>query len=192
MVIDIVSYTAAQLTAMKPANRQKILTAQLKKNALLQKLKEDILELQRTLIDRGVFSSTVFDLKKAELTTACNTEVDELKSALLFSLGNALNSDSTDSDGEDSGGNSGGDDGGDDNSGDSGGDSSGDTSSTPPYSVDYALSEEDRMAVVKEYYETTYSDATERFTAFSNDTFAREYLGEMYAPLYHYFEDFTL
>lgn len=181
MVIDIVNYTATQLKGMKPAQVQKILSAQLKKNALLRKCSEDILEAKQRLITRGVFSSTLFDAKAAELTAACDVAVLELREALLFSLGNIQESGGT---GGDNSGNTGG------NTGENtGGD---DTSGVPPYPVDYALSEEDRMLAVKEYYETTYSDAVERFTVFSNDTFAREYLGEMYAPLYHYFEDFTL
>ena len=56
-----------------------------------------------------------------------------------------------------------------------------------PYLVDYSLSEADRMHVVKEYYETTYTDARERFIAFKKDDFVKAYIGELYAPLYDYF-----
>ncbi len=56
------------------------------------------------------------------------------------------------------------------------------------YPVDYSLPVEERMSQVRAYYQTTYSDAAERFNAFAADAFARTYLGELYAPLYHYFE----
>ncbi len=158
MVIDIVSYTTEQFAAMKTANLQKICNAQLKKNALLKALERDILEAKERLVNRGAFTSTIFESKKAELTAACNVEIESVRAALLFSLRYA-------------------------------GATSGDSAAEDaPYSVDYALSEEDRMLVVKAYYEDTYTDATERFNAFVADAFARSYLGEMYAPLYHYFE----
>ncbi len=56
-----------------------------------------------------------------------------------------------------------------------------------PYPVDYSLSPEERMFAVKEYYETTYTDAVERYAKFNKDNFARGYLGELYAPLHDYF-----
>ena len=56
-----------------------------------------------------------------------------------------------------------------------------------PYEVDYSLSEADRMRIVKEYYETTYPNAGERFLAFKKDDFVKVYIGELYAPLYDYF-----
>ena len=60
-----------------------------------------------------------------------------------------------------------------------------------PYMVNYALSDTERFEIVKTYYETTYTDGKLRFEAFSKDTIAKAYLGELYAPLYHYFLDFT-
>lgn len=56
-----------------------------------------------------------------------------------------------------------------------------------PYTVDYSLSEEERMFIVKEYYETTYTDEYERYAAFKKDEFAKVYIGELYAPLHDYF-----
>ena len=56
-----------------------------------------------------------------------------------------------------------------------------------PYLVDYALEETERARIVKEYYDTTYTDAEERFTAFKEDLVAVRYLGEMYAPIWDYF-----
>lgn len=61
-----------------------------------------------------------------------------------------------------------------------------------PYTVDYTLSVEDRMYIVKDYYMETYSDGVERFEAFKADEVAKQYLCELYAPLYDYFRSFTL
>lgn len=59
------------------------------------------------------------------------------------------------------------------------------------YEVNYALSDTERLEVVKNYYLTTYSDAVERFAAFEEDPVAKQYLGEYYGPLYYYFQDAT-
>ncbi len=59
------------------------------------------------------------------------------------------------------------------------------------YEVDYSLSDAERVEVVKNYYDTTYTDALERLNAFNEDEVARQYLGEYYAPLYYYFYDAT-
>ncbi len=56
-----------------------------------------------------------------------------------------------------------------------------------PYEVDYALSETERAAAVKAYYEGKYSGVVERFEAFKKDKVAVQYLGEMYTALYDYF-----
>ncbi len=58
-----------------------------------------------------------------------------------------------------------------------------------PYEADYSLSAQERMLVVKAYYEEAYTDAQERFDAFVADEFAKTYLGEYYASLYYYFQD---
>lgn len=52
-----------------------------------------------------------------------------------------------------------------------------------PYLVDYSLTFEDRLNVVRTYYDTTYSNADEKFAAFINDKVAVKYLGEYYLPL---------
>lgn len=56
-----------------------------------------------------------------------------------------------------------------------------------PYTVNFALSYEARLTVVRNYYDSTYENAAERFEAFQEDVFAPRYLGELYASLYaHY------
>ena len=64
--------------------------------------------------------------------------------------------------------------------------------SDAPYLVDYSLSEEERMYIVKDYYMEQYSDDKERFETFKADEIAVQYLGELYAPMYDYFRSYTL
>ncbi len=59
--------------------------------------------------------------------------------------------------------------------------------SSAPYTVNYALTMEERFAIVRQYYEYTYSDAKECYNAFIADPVAKTYLGELYSPLHDYF-----
>ena len=61
------------------------------------------------------------------------------------------------------------------------------TVTNAPYTVDYALSDEARLNIVRNYYNTQYTNAVERFNAFKLDGIAPQYLGELYAPLYTYY-----
>lgn len=56
-----------------------------------------------------------------------------------------------------------------------------------PYTVNYALTLEERMIIVRDYYEDTYTNAAERYEAFKKDQVAKSYLGELYLPLHDYF-----
>lgn len=58
-----------------------------------------------------------------------------------------------------------------------------------PYRLDYSLSEGERFVIVREYYESTYTDGAERFEAFKADQNAKTYLGELYKAMYDYFYD---
>lgn len=66
-----------------------------------------------------------------------------------------------------------------------------DEESSNPYPLDYSLSDEERLEVVKNYYMTTYEDGHERFAAFKKDKVVRQYLGELYLPLYDYFATYA-
>ena len=57
-----------------------------------------------------------------------------------------------------------------------------------PYKVDYSLSEDQRLNLVRNYYLQTYADRKALFQAFRADTVAPKYLGELYKPLYDYFQ----
>lgn len=56
-----------------------------------------------------------------------------------------------------------------------------------PYRVDYSLSVLERALIVKEYYNTTYSDGQQRYEAFKADNFVKSYVGELYGGLRDYF-----
>ena len=56
-----------------------------------------------------------------------------------------------------------------------------------PYPLDYSLTDEERLIAVRDYYLNAYSDDSERFERFKKDEVAKQYLGEVYAPLYDYF-----
>ena len=53
--------------------------------------------------------------------------------------------------------------------------------------ADYSLSAEERVQAVKNYYQTKYSNASERFETFKKDETAPTYLGEYYSAVYDYF-----
>ncbi len=162
MIIDIINYTEEQYAALSAEKLQEIREAQLKKNKLLQSLAERLAAEKARLVDRGIFRSSIWTKRETELTAACNAEIEVVREALLFYLRYA---------GTESG---------------SGEDK---VPSGVPYTVDYSLNEEERLLIVKEYYLNAYSNGQARFDAFEADAFARSYLGELYAPLWHYFQD---
>jgi hypothetical protein len=58
----------------------------------------------------------------------------------------------------------------------------------PGYKVDYSLDFEARYEIVKAYYDSTYTNAEERFTQFKKDLVATKYLGELYAILFNLYK----
>lgn len=57
--------------------------------------------------------------------------------------------------------------------------------------ADYSLSATERVQAVKNYYHAKYTNSSERFDAFKNDTTAPTYLGEYYSATYDYFAQET-
>ncbi len=161
MTIDIIEYSELQYAALSSEKLEKIRAAQLKKDKLLQTLAARLKEEKQRLIDGGIFPSTMYAALETELTAACQAEIEEVREGLLFYLHYATN---------------------DGASGES------TSPSDVPYTVDYSFTVEERLAVVRGYYETTYPDAAARFNAFKEDAFAKSYLGELYAPLYYRFQ----
>ncbi len=161
MVIDIIDYTEEQFAAMAPAKISRIQAAQVKKNKLLRKLEEDIEGVRKKLVNNGTHASIILQKKREALTARCNTEIEEIRLALLFYLRYASGA----NDGEEE-----------------------KIPSGVPYKVDFSLSEEERMEEVKAYYMGAYANSYLRLDKYAADEFAKSYLGETYAPLYHYFE----
>ncbi len=159
MTIDIISYTPEQYAVLSSKALEEIRTAQRKKDALKAALNKRLETEKQKMIDRGCYLSNVWSRLCDELQTAYEKEVEIVRDNLLFFLHYA---DDVYSQG-------------------AGG-------ANAPYPVDYSLSVEDRVLILKEYYTSTYTDATVRFNAFNADTFARSYLEELYASLWHYFE----
>ena len=157
MVIDIISYTDEQFAALTEEQLLKVQQAQLKKNRLKAALIEDLDREQFRLIDNGIFISSIWELAKWKLNRAYQQEVDNVRDALLFYLRFGGKSENREEE------------------------------EYAPYTVDYSLSDTERFNIVKDYYQTAYTDGTERFEAFKEDKVAARYLGELYAPLYDYF-----
>ncbi len=163
MEIDIVSYTARQLASMPTAKLQAVRSAQLKKNKLLRDLEENLKKTRNQLVDNGIFASDIWIRKEQEMRAACTAAITEVRESLILYLQYGAGS------------------------------STGQVvPENVPYHVDFSLSYEQRMEEVKKYYTSTYPDYVELFEKFKQDEFARGYLGELYAPLYHYFDEMRM
>ena len=159
MVIDIITYTEAQFAALSTEKIEEIRNAQLKKNKLTLALEARLREEKQKLIDRGIYPSDIWGKIEAKLRAEYDNDVQILRDGLLFFLHYVAEKESA----------------------------GGATDNGVPYTVDYSLSEEERMLIVKEYYETTYSDPAQRYAAFKEDAFVKVYIGELYLPLHDYF-----
>lgn len=155
MVIDIISYTDAQMATLSNEQLMEVRQAQEKKDRMYAQLQEDLQAADADSIDKGMFDSTLRKLKREKLESNYQMEVERLRDGLLFFLRYSYRPGSP----------------------------------SVGYEVDYSLSDEERVAIVKGYYNTHYSDPVERLAAFEKDTVAKQYLGEFYAPLYYYFYD---
>lgn len=158
MTIDIINYTEEQFAALSTEKIEEIRNAQLKKNKLTAALEARLKKEKQALIDKGAYPSDVWKKIENKLRAAYASDVQILREGLLFFLHYVAE---------------------DGNKGEAG--------SSVPYTVDYSLSEEDRMLIVKAYYEDTYDDPLERYKAFKADTFVKSYIGELYLPLHDYF-----
>ncbi len=159
MTIDIINYTEEQFAALSTEKLEEIRSAQLKKNKLTAALEERLREEKQKLVDKGAYPSDVWGKIESKLQAEYASEVQILREGLLFFLHYVAEDESNKNT----------------------------TVEGVPYTVDYSLSEEERMLIVKEYYETTYSDPVERYAAFKADTFVKVYIGELYLPLHDYF-----
>lgn len=169
MEIDIIDLTDPEYSDLSPEGLELVHKAQRKKNEILKKVDEDIEEMFESLIDRHFERTTEFRQYKLFLNKKAEEEIEILKEDLVFDL--AYKVKPSDSGSEEGGG------------GSEGGGESGDTYRYPD-NPDYSLGYSDRYQVVRKYYMNATSDPNVRLRAYSNDTLAKEYLGEFYQTLY--------
>jgi hypothetical protein len=158
MTIDIINYTEDQFAALSTEKLEEIRSAQLKKNRLAAALEEKLKAEKQKLVDKGAYPSDVWGKIEEKLRAKYTADVQIIRDGLLFFLHYVAEDENKNT-----------------------------SLSGVPYKVDYSLSEEERMLIVKEYYETTYVDAAQRYTAFKEDSFVKVYIGELYLPLHDYF-----
>lgn len=155
MVIDIISYSDAQLAMLTSEQVMEVQKAQVKKNKLAVRLEEDKKDAKFKLIKNGVFRSPTYEKLCERLQKSYEDEVEQIRQALLFYLRFSI------ADMEDA--------------------------TEAPYLVDYSLTFEERLNVVRDYYNNTYSSPNEKYAAFIEDTVAVKYLGEYYLALKDYY-----
>jgi hypothetical protein len=157
MIIDIISYTEEQYAALTAAQLLEIREAQTKKNRLERIMRDKVQQEKNDMIRNGIFNSQLFDYVQQKLEEDCEKDVNLIREGLLFYLRYSMRPEGT-VDGSDA-----------------------------PYIVNFALSEQERLLIVKNYYETTYTDKKELFSEFLKDKIAPLYVGEYYASLYEHF-----
>ncbi len=162
MEIDIIEYLPEQYATLSNAALEKIREAQQRKDALTLAFEKKLAAEKQKMMDKGSFLSNIWVRLQAEMTGEYEAQVAIVRENLLFYLHYADNV----------------------HNGQLGGDTS-----NVPYTVDYSLTELERVAVVRDYYMSAYTDPELRFTAFKADEFARGYLGEAYPPLWHFLQE---
>ena len=153
MEIDIISFTDEQFARLTDEQLIEVKEVQLKKNKLLRNLEKSKTEEKYRLLKNGILNGSAYQKVCAQLQTAYDEEVENLRDGLLFYLRFSLRPKE-------------------------------EVEEESPYVVDYSLTYEERIQVVRNYYETAYADAAARLEAFAKDEVALNYLGEYYAPLY--------
>ncbi len=163
MEIDIINYTPEQYAVLTSSQLAEIRSAQIRKNALTKAMEKRLLKKKQEMIDDGSFLSDIWARVQSEIEAECDAEVAIVRESLLFFLhysSNAYNPEVNDNP----------------------------TVPSVGYRVDYSLTEEERMIDVRDYYLQEFPNDTERFYEYDRDAFAKSYLGEGYAPIWHYFK----
>ena len=161
MTIDVISFTDTQFATLNAEQLLEVKEAQLKKNELIAARDEALQKEKQRLVGNGVFHSDRYTLLKNKIMAEYQAKIDLVREGLLFYLQYSMRPEES---------------------------TTPEVETDAPYKVDYSLSYEERLMIVKNYYESTYSTEKEQFAAFKKDTVAPQYLGELYAPLYDYFE----
>ena len=90
MDIDIISYSELQFSELTEEQLMEVRNAQMKKNKLMAKLDKDLETQKYRLVENGIFLSSIWKNVQWELTAAYETEVENIRNALLFYLHFAL------------------------------------------------------------------------------------------------------
>lgn len=154
MEIDIISYTPSQFSLLSSEQLLQVQEAQMKKNALLRKLEDELQKEKEKLIENGMLHAGIWAKVEQQLKSQCDEEIAWVRDTLLFYLQYA----------------------------------GADELVNVPYNVDYTLSIEERLEIVKAYYYQTYTEPLERLNTYAKDKVAMQYLGEVYSLLYDYME----
>lgn len=86
LTIDIISYTSEQFAALSNDQVYEVQKAQRSKNALTQKLEKSKRAEKYRLVKNGTFRSDIYANVCAELDMAYQSQVESLRSGLLFFL----------------------------------------------------------------------------------------------------------
>ncbi len=165
MEIDIIDYTPSQYAVLSSRELEEIRAAQKRKDVLTNALQKKLLAAKQKMMDGGAFLSNIWAREEAVMRAEYEAEVKIIRDSLLFYLHYTGNAYDFDAGGE---------------------------KPAVPYPVDYSLTTEERMIVLRDFYLEAYTDPLTRFETYKADTFARTYLGEGYGALWHMFEDMTL
>lgn len=158
MTIDIITFSDTQFALLSAEQIERVQNAQIKKDNWERERERKLLQEKHRLVKNGIFNSQRYTLLQNKLQAEYQEKVDGLRETLLFYLRYTIRPGEIVT-----------------------------NPTTAPYALDYSLSYSDRLTVVREYYETTYSDAQIRFNTFIEDMVAPHYLGEFYKGLYDYF-----
>ncbi len=154
MEIDIISFTDSQYASLTAEQLMEVKEVQQKKNRLLRTLDEKKAALKFRLLEQGIYGGSSYQKACEEMDDVYEQEIEWLRDGLLFYLRFSMREEGDSSEGE------------------------------SPYEADYSLSYADRIAVVRNYYESMYTDPIERLNAYREDKVALVYLGEYYQGLY--------
>ena len=154
--IDIITFTETQYALLSRGQLQEVKTAQQKKNRLERIFFANLRKERHKLVKNGLYNSELYQLIETRLFEEYEQQVEWIKDNLLFYLRYTMKPSSSDS-----------------------------VTVEAPYTVDYSLSDSERLEMVRNYYNNRYPTAQGRFDAFAADTIAPQYLGELYAPLYN-------
>ncbi len=86
MEIDIISYTPSQFSVLNSEQLLQVQEAQMKKNALLQKLEQELQKEKEKLIENSMLHTGIWARVEQKLRSECEEEIAWVRDTLLFYL----------------------------------------------------------------------------------------------------------